>query len=101
MSRYDIMHEHVDARICGRLYPAHSLNVRRTDTWLSLRDLIIVWRWFRYTIKRSQCSGNEEDSDEQSKKIEYLPAEKYPYLLLRFYDTYIYLLLYLESISFL
>jgi len=29
-----------------------------------------------------------------------LPAEQYPYLLLRFYDTYIYLSLYLESITF-
>jgi hypothetical protein len=32
-------------------------------------------------------------------KNKYLPAEKYPYLLLRFYDTYTYYL-YLESISF-
>jgi len=41
-------------------------------------------------IKRSHCSGNEEDKLEQREKRRYLPAEKYPYLLLRFYDTYIY-----------
>jgi len=37
---------------------------------------------------------------EQLEAKPYLPAEKYLYLLLRFYDTYTYYL-YLESISFL
>jgi hypothetical protein len=41
-------------------------------------------------IKRSHCSGNEEDKLEQLETKRYLPAEKYPYLLLCFYDTYIY-----------
>jgi len=27
---------------------------------------------------------------QQPEQKQYLPAEKYPYLLLRFYDTYIY-----------
>jgi hypothetical protein len=40
-------------------------------------------------IKRPHCSGNEEDKLEQLRENDYLPAEKYPYLLLRFYDTYI------------
>jgi hypothetical protein len=51
-------------------------------------------------IRRSHCSGNEEDKLEQLKKERYHPVEKYPYLLLSFYDTYTYYL-YLESISFL
>jgi len=51
-------------------------------------------------IKRSHCPGNEEDKLEQLEKERYQPAEKYPYLLLSFYDTYTYYL-YLESISFL
>jgi len=42
------------------------------------------------TIKRSHCSGNEEDKFEQLERKRYLPEEKYPYLLLRFYDTYTY-----------
>jgi hypothetical protein len=37
---------------------------------------------------RSHCSGNEEDKLEQLEKKRYLKAEKYSYLLLRFYDTY-------------
>jgi hypothetical protein len=41
-------------------------------------------------IKRPHCSGNEEDKLEQLEKKRYLPAEKYPYLLLRFNDTYTY-----------
>ena len=68
-----------------------------TDKWLSLRDLIIVTcQGFRLkvggarAIKRSHCSGNEEDKLEQLERKRYLPAEKYPYLLLRFYDTYTY-----------
>jgi hypothetical protein len=42
------------------------------------------------TIKRSHCSGNEEDKLEQLERKRYLPVEKYSYLLLRFYDTYTY-----------
>jgi hypothetical protein len=34
--------------------------------------------------------GFLEDKLEQLRTNDYLPAEKYPYLLLRFYDTYIY-----------
>jgi hypothetical protein len=41
-------------------------------------------------IKRSHCSDNEEDKLEQLERKQYLPTEKYPYLLLRFYDTYTY-----------
>jgi len=43
----------------GHLYQAHSMNVRCTDTRLSLRNSIIVWRGFRGTIPRSCCSRNE------------------------------------------
>jgi hypothetical protein len=50
------------------------------------------------TIKRSHCSDNEEEKLEQLDRNRYLPAKKYPYLLLRFYDTYTYYL-YLESIG--
>jgi hypothetical protein len=70
------------------IYP-HT-KIRCTDTWLSLRDLIIFWRGFRETIKRSHCYGNEEVKLKQLERKRYLPAEKYPYLLLRFYDTYTY-----------
>jgi hypothetical protein len=41
-----------------------------------------------------------ERQAEKARKKQHLPAEKYPYLLLRFYDTYTYYYLYLESISF-
>jgi hypothetical protein len=77
--------------MCGRLYQAHSRSIRRKVTWLSLRDYIIVWRGFQKTIKRSQCSDNE--TKEKAREVEEnrnLPAEKYPYLFLRFYDTYTY-----------
>jgi len=50
-------------------------------------DFIIVLRGFRDSIERIHCTGRET-KQEQRKRIEYLPAEKYPYLLLRFYDTY-------------
>jgi hypothetical protein len=42
------------------------------------------------TIKRSHCSGNEEEKLEPLEEKQYLPAEKDSYLLLRFYDTYTY-----------
>ena len=42
------------------------------------------------TIKRSHCSGNKEDKIEELEKERYPPTEKYPYLLLRFYETYTY-----------
>jgi len=50
---------------------------------------VLLWD-VQETIKRTHCSGNEEDKLEQLEKKRYLPAEKYPYLLLRFYDTYTY-----------
>jgi hypothetical protein len=44
------------------------------------------------TLKRSHSSGNEKKKQKNSyREKQYLPAEKYPYLLLRFYDTYNYL----------
>jgi len=71
--------------------------IRPKDKWLSLRDLIIAsdwnpngWKDVQEAIKRSHCSGNEEGKLEQLERKRYLPAEKYPYLLLRFYDTYTY-----------
>jgi len=83
--------------IGGRLYQAHSVNVRRTDMGLSLRDLIIIWGGFREIINRSYCSGSGED-DQALPAVEhqylpagehqYLPAEEYAYLLLCFDDTY-------------
>ena len=42
------------------------------------------------TIKRPHCSDNEEDKLKQRDTKRYLPAEKYPYLVLRFFDTYTY-----------
>jgi hypothetical protein len=44
-------------------------------------------------IKRSHCTDNEEDKLEKLERKRYLPAKKYPYLLLRFYDTYTYYIL--------
>jgi hypothetical protein len=71
--------------------------IRPTDKWLSLRDLIIAMCQGlkaegsrALAIKRPHCSSNEEDKLEQLREKQYLPAEKYPYLLLRFYDTYTY-----------
>jgi hypothetical protein len=42
------------------------------------------------TIKRRHCSGNGKDKLEQLREKQDLPAEKYSYLLFRFYDTYTY-----------
>jgi hypothetical protein len=62
-----------------------------------MRDLIIAMcQGFRtegsraLAIKGPHCSDNEKDKLKQLETKRYLPAEKYPYLLLRFYDTYIY-----------
>ena len=41
-------------------------------------------------MKGSHCSGNEEDKLGKPERKQYLPVEKYPYLLLGFYDTYTY-----------
>jgi len=40
------------------------------------KEIMLFWRW------REWAQGAE--------KQQYLPAEEYPYLLLRFYDSYIY-----------
>ena len=42
------------------------------------------------SIKRLHCSGNEKDKLQQRDRKRYLPAEGNLYLLLTFYDTYIY-----------
>jgi hypothetical protein len=52
----------------GRLYQAHSGNVKRTDTLLSLRDFILGRGWFQETMKRSHCSGNEEAGESSEGK---------------------------------
>ena len=82
----DIMHE--NDKGCGHLDQAHSMNVTRTDTWLSWGIYIIVWRGFWEIIKWSHRSGNEGKKLKKQIEHPYLPAEEYPYLLLRFYDTY-------------
>jgi len=41
-------------------------------------------------IKGAHCFGNEKKQQDLKQKRRYLPAEKYPYLSLHFYDTYIY-----------
>jgi hypothetical protein len=83
----------------GRLNQAHLEDGRRTVTWLSLRDLIIVWKGFRETIRRSHCSGNGKSSAKRPKE-RYLPVEKYPHLLLHFYDTYTYCYIFQNLLAF-
>jgi len=92
MNPYVIMHEHdtlrdgcpslVKARAAGRKtlrYVAIIEGVNHSSSWSKPRD-----------IKGSHCSGNGRDKLKQLERKRYLPAEKYPYLLLRFYDTYFY-----------
>jgi hypothetical protein len=71
------------------LAAAHSENVRRIRYKVTMRDFNDSQRKrVGEAIKRSHCSGNKKDKLEQLKMKQHLPAEKYPYLLLRFYDTY-------------
>jgi len=44
-----------------------ALAIRPTDMWLPLRELIIA-RESNWAIKRSHCSGNEEDKLEQRER---------------------------------
>jgi len=56
--------------------------------WLGVKQGVITMG--PGTIKRSHCSDNGEDKLEQLETKRYLPVEKYPYLLLRFNDSYTY-----------
>jgi len=84
----------------GCLYPPHLLDVRPTDTWLSLKDYIIVWRVFRETIKRSHCSGNGKGSLTSESTQEPTSGEISSFIIAVL--RYLYLLLYTaDSISFM
>jgi len=98
MSRYDIMHEHINQwpHLPGAIYECKT------------HRYVAIFEGLKHSLKRASRDYKEimlihEEKGGIGLETEQewdLPAEKYPYLLLHFYDTYIYLSLYLESISF-
>jgi hypothetical protein len=77
--------------ICGHLCQGTLCEYKKQSHVASMSDLIIVWRGFWETIKRSHWSGKERGDIRPWMEIpSYLPVEKFPYLLLRFDDTYTY-----------
>jgi hypothetical protein len=97
MSRYDIMHEHVDQR----------------ETWPPLPGVFKECKTHRYVAIIEVFNNSLERIPRDYKEItlflqwrgqartareeRYLPAEKYPYLLLCFYDTYINCFIYISN----
>jgi len=101
MSRFDIMHEHVNQ---GDLWPSLSgaMYECKTHRYVAIIEELnhTLWRAskdYKEIMLIHEAKGGIGLETEEERD---LPAEKYPYLLLRFDDTYIYLSLYLESISF-
>ena len=90
MSRYDIMHEHdnqrdtlpplqgafLECRMYRYVAIIEGLNHSLKKVWRDYKEITLFRQW--------KDIGQERDQKR------YLPAEKYPYLLLRFYDTYSY-----------
>jgi len=72
----------------GRLYHAHCMNVRRTDTWLLLRDLNHCLEWVPKDYSEITLFRQWKEQALPGDDHRYVPAEEEPYSLLRFYDTY-------------
>jgi len=85
MNRYDTTHEHDNHRDSWLSLVEERAAGRKTLRYVAIIEGFNHRQW-REPIKRSHCSGNEEQARTAREK-RYLPAGNDSYLLLRFYDT--------------